>query len=68
MCIRDRYVLDRENKRVDAPVRVVPKHQQSLSLEAAPFIEIQEDDLFFCLEEWKVLVRGQEIPPDCQRI
>lgn len=56
------YVLDRKNKRVDAPVRVVPKHQQSPSPEAPSFTEVQVDDLFFCLEERKVLVRGQEIP------
>ena len=56
------YVLDWKNKRVEAPVRVVPKHQQSPSLEAPSFTEIQVDDLFFCLEERKVLVRGQEIP------
>lgn len=56
------YVLDWKNKRVDAPVRVVPKHQQSPPPEVPSFTEIQVDDLFFCLEERKVLVRGQEIP------
>ena len=55
-------MLDWKNKRVDAPVRVVPKQQESLPLEAPSFTEIQVDDLFFCLEERKVLVRGQEIP------
>lgn len=55
------YVLDWKNKRVEAPVRVVPKHQQSQPLEAPSFTEIQVDDLFFCLEERKVLIRGQEI-------
>ena len=43
-------------------MRVVPKHQQSPPFEAPSFTEIQVDDLFFCLEERKVLVRGQEIP------
>lgn len=42
-------------------MRVVPKQQQSPPLEAPSFTEIQVDDLFFCLEERKVLVRGQEI-------
>lgn len=56
------YVLDWKNKRVEDPVRVVPKHQQSPPLEAPSFTEIQVDDLFFCLEERKVLVRGREIP------
>lgn len=56
------YMLDWKNKRVDAPVRVVPKQQESPSLEALSFTEIQVDNLFFCLEERKVLVRGQEIP------
>lgn len=55
------YVLDWKNKRVVAPVTVVPKHQQSPPFEAPSFTRIQVDDLFFCLEERKVLVRGQEI-------
>lgn len=54
-------MLDWKNKRVDTPVRVVPKQQESPPLEAPSFTEIQVDDLFFCLEERKVLVRGQEI-------
>lgn len=56
------YVIDRKNKRVDAPVTVVPEQQQSPSAVAPPFTEIQVDDLFFCLEERKVLVRGRKIP------
>lgn len=56
------YVLDQKNKRVDASVAVVPEQQQSPSAVAPPFTEIQVDDLFFCLEERKVLVRGREIP------
>lgn len=54
--------LTGKNKRVDAPVTVVPEQQQSPPLEAPSFTEIQVDDLFFCMEERKVLVRGQEIP------
>ena len=56
------YVLDWKNKRVDAPVIVVPEQQQSPNVATPPFTEIQVDDLFFCLEERKVLVRRQEIP------
>ena len=55
-------MLDWKNKRVDAPVRVVPKQQESLPLKAPSFTEIQVDDLFFCLEERKVFVHEREIP------
>lgn len=56
------YVLDQKNKRVDAPVTVVLEQQQSPNAVAPPFTEIPIDDLYFCLEERKVLVRGQGIP------
>lgn len=58
------YVLDQKSKLNDtsAPARVVPKYQQSPNFEVPSFTEVQIGDLYFCLEERKVLIRRQEIP------
>ena len=59
-----KYVLERK-KQSSSTIhsrQYVPVSHKTQASVTSSLTEIQVDDLFFCLEERKVLVRGQEIP------
>lgn len=57
------YILNRENlgSISKAPLRAVSEYHHLQHDSAQPLTEIQEGNLYFCLEERKVCVGGQEI-------
>ena len=60
-----RFVRDYEAGDIsaNAPCTTIFREQYSISQQAdQPLTEIQEDDLYFCLEQRLVIVRGQVIP------
>lgn len=55
------YVFEwRSHKDNEDPVIIIP-HQYSQEQQRHPLTEIQEGDLYFCLEQRVVSVRGQEV-------
>lgn len=59
-----KYVLEWKNHSSIAvhPIGVIPQAPIRQTVGSSSLTEIQIDDLYFCLEERKVLVRGREIP------
>ena len=59
-----KYVLERKKQSSSTihSMQYVPVSHKTQASVTSSLTEIQVDDLFFCLEERKVLVRGQEIP------